>query len=87
MRYILLFTLFASTLLNGQDPVNTIDRYIESTYQDWDIPGVAIAIVKDGKQVLSKGYGVRDVNSKEPVDANTLFAIASNTQRPLLLPP
>ncbi|MEG7603124.1 serine hydrolase domain-containing protein, partial [Listeria monocytogenes] len=37
-------------------------------------------IVKDGKVVLSKGYGVKNINSNEAVDANTLFFIASNSK-------
>lgn len=48
--------------------------------KDWDIPGLAIAVVKDGKVVVMKGYGVRDVNTKQPVDENTLFLIASNSK-------
>src|SRR5947207_3594677 len=48
--------------------------------KDWDIPGLSIVIVKDGKIVVLKGYGVRDVDSRETVDENTLFMIASNTK-------
>ena len=46
----------------------------------WNIPGVAVSIVKDGKVVFMKGYGVRDVNTNAKVDENTLFQIASNTK-------
>jgi CubicO group peptidase (beta-lactamase class C family) len=45
-----------------------------------DVPGMAIAIVKDGKVVLQKGYGVRKRGDPAPVDANTLFGIGSNTK-------
>jgi CubicO group peptidase (beta-lactamase class C family) len=48
--------------------------------KDWNIPGLAIANCKDGKVVLMKGYGVRDLQTKEPVDENTLFMIASNSK-------
>ena len=48
--------------------------------KDWNIPGLAIAIVKDGKVVMMKGYGVRNTETKEPVDENTLFMIASNSK-------
>src|SRR5687768_6219912 len=47
---------------------------------DWNIPGLAIAIVKDGKTVVMKGFGVRDLKTMAPVDENTLFMIASNTK-------
>jgi CubicO group peptidase (beta-lactamase class C family) len=48
--------------------------------KDWNIPGLAIVIVKDGKIVVMKGYGVRNLETKEPVDENTLFMIASNSK-------
>lgn len=44
------------------------------------MPGVAVAIVKDGKIVLAKGYGVRKLGDPTPVDAQTQFGIASNTK-------
>lgn len=58
---------------------DSLDSYIERGLKDWDIPGLAIVIVKDGKVVKMKGYGVRKING-EPVDENTLFMIASNTK-------
>ena len=59
---------------------DSIDQYIESGLKDWNLPGLAIVIVKDGKVVLMKGYGIKDIQSKTPVDTNTLFMIASNTK-------
>lgn len=59
---------------------DSLDAYIRRGMADWQIPGLAIAIVKDGKVVVSKGYGVREVGRPEPVDENTLFLIASNTK-------
>ncbi len=59
---------------------DSLDQYIEKGMQDWDVPGLAIVIVKGGKIVLQKGYGVRNIETKEPVDAATLFMIASNTK-------
>jgi CubicO group peptidase (beta-lactamase class C family) len=44
------------------------------------VPGIAVAIVKDGKVIHSKGYGLRSLNSKDKTDENTLFAIASNSK-------
>jgi len=60
--------------------VAALDAYIAKARADWDVPGLAVAIVKDGKIVLEKGYGVRERGRPEPVDARTLFAIASNTK-------
>jgi CubicO group peptidase (beta-lactamase class C family) len=62
------------------EPLNGIDAYIEKALKDWNIPGLAIAIVKDDSVVLAKGYGVREIHKKEAVDANTIFVIASNTK-------
>jgi len=59
---------------------DSLDSYIQQGMKDWNIPGLAVAIVKDGKVVLMKGYGVRDLQTKEPVDENTLFMIASNSK-------
>lgn len=59
---------------------DSLDDYIRQGMKDWNIPGLAIAIVKDGKVVVSKGYGVRDLDTRQPVDENTLFMIASNSK-------
>lgn len=64
----------------SQVDVKTIDKYIEKARKDWNVPGMAVAIVKDGKVVLSKGYGVKELGKKEKVDDNTIFAIASNSK-------
>lgn len=57
-----------------------IDAYAQKVMADWKQPGMAIAIVKDDKLVFSKGYGTRQIGKNEPVDADTVFAIASNSK-------
>jgi len=57
-----------------------IDSVAERTLRAFDVPGIAVAVIKDGKLIHSKGYGVRSLNSKLPVDENTLFGIASNSK-------
>lgn len=59
---------------------DSLDSYIERGMKQWQIPGLAIAIVKDGKVLLSKGYGVRELGKEDKVDENTLFIIASNSK-------
>ncbi|MGH8398282.1 MAG: serine hydrolase, partial [Gammaproteobacteria bacterium] len=54
--------------------------YVQKIMQDWKVPGLAVAVVKDGKVVLARGYGVREVGKPGKVDADTLFAIASNSK-------
>ena len=56
------------------------DAFVARTMQDWKVPGAAIVIVKDGKVILSKGYGLRDVKNNLPVTEQTLFPIASITK-------
>ncbi len=46
----------------------------------WEVPGVALAIIKDGIVVKSRGYGVREIGQNTPVDEHTIFAVASNTK-------
>lgn len=46
----------------------------------FDFPGIAIAIVKDGKIIHAKGYGVRSLNTRQKVDEHTLFGIAFNSK-------
>ncbi len=59
---------------------DSMDTYILKGLKDWNLPGLAVVIVKDGKVVWIKGYGVKDIETKKPVDENTLFMIASNTK-------
>ena len=56
------------------------DAFVESALKDWKVPGVAVAIVKDGEVLLSKGFGLRDVKRNLPVTPETLFAIGSATK-------
>lgn len=57
-----------------------IDSAIEAARSQWQVPGLAVAVVKDGRLLLSKGYGVKTVGQSDPVDRHTLFAIASNSK-------
>ncbi len=59
---------------------DSLDSYIVKGMKQWQIPGLAIAIVKDGKIIVSKGYGVREFGKEDKVDENTLFIIASNSK-------
>lgn len=54
--------------------------YVGRVMETFTVPGLSVAIVKDGKVVLAKGYGVRRMGDPTPVDAQTRFGIASNTK-------
>ena len=59
---------------------DSLDSYVNRALTDWQIPGIAVCVIKDGKVILMKGYGVKDYDTKEKVDENTLFMIGSNTK-------
>lgn len=59
---------------------DSLDAYVQREMSRWQVPGLAIAIVKDGKVVVEKGYGVRTYGKPERVDEYTLFQIASNSK-------
>ena len=59
---------------------NDLDAYVQEAIEKWQIPGVAIGIIKDGKLVYAKGFGVEKVGGKKAVSKNTLFMIGSNSK-------
>ncbi|MGB5981979.1 MAG: serine hydrolase [Nonlabens sp.] len=74
------FVLFLSIATAQKANFKKIDRYISKTQKAWDIPGLSVAIVKDGEIVFEKGYGVMEIGKRKAPDENTLYAIASNTK-------
>ena len=56
------------------------DEFVDAAMKSWGVPGLAIAIVKDGQVVLAKGYGLRNVEKKLPVTPDSIFAIGSSTK-------
>jgi len=68
----------ASTALPSQ--LQDFGAYVDSARKTFDVPGIAVAIVKDGKVVMEQGFGLREIGKQDKVDAHTLFAIASNTK-------
>lgn len=77
--YALFFTAQAQDKATRKN-IKALDAYYQQALEDWQVPGMAIAIVKDGEVVLSSGYGLRTIGQTEKVDDQTLFAIASNTK-------
>lgn len=57
-----------------------LDATVQRTMETFEVPGIAVAVVKDGKVVLAKGYGVRKLGESAPVTPDTLFGIASNSK-------
>jgi CubicO group peptidase (beta-lactamase class C family) len=57
-----------------------IDDYVLECMKRWQIPGMSIAVIEDGKVTYTKGYGVKELGKNDFVDENTMFAVASNTK-------
>src|SRR6266540_3681625 len=75
--------LFSFCIVAQETPTfvkDSLDAYVEKALTDWQIPGVAVCVVKDGKVVVMKGYGVKEIGKTDKVDENTLFMIGSNSK-------
>ena len=72
---------FCSTAIYSQSlTANEIDQLVERSMKAFDVPGIAVGIIKDGKVIHAKGYGLRSLNTQQKTDENTLFGIASNSK-------
>ncbi len=58
----------------------TLGDDVQRALKAFDVPGMAIAVVKDGKVVVAQGFGVRKLGEPTPVDGKTLFEVASNSK-------
>jgi CubicO group peptidase (beta-lactamase class C family) len=77
----------APALASGTDAASTaaapafdLARDVNRALKTFDVPGIAIAIVKDGKVLAAQGFGVRRLGDPAPVTSKTLFEIASNSK-------
>jgi CubicO group peptidase (beta-lactamase class C family) len=77
---LMLFLVSTTSLWAQNGPPADLDRYIAKVMKTFDVPGLSVAIVKDGKVVLAKGYGVKKLGEAAEVSENTLFGIGSNTK-------
>ncbi|MHB8425949.1 MAG: serine hydrolase domain-containing protein, partial [Gammaproteobacteria bacterium] len=76
---VLLVALFLSISAVAQTPAPPagLNAYVHKAMAQWQVPGLAVAIVKDGKLVFARGYGVRELGKPGKVNADTLFTIGS----------
>ncbi|MEZ6060225.1 MAG: serine hydrolase [Planctomycetaceae bacterium] len=73
--------LLCITPATAEDRFAGVDQYITAAMEKWQVPGLAIEVVKNGETVLSRAYGVRTVDAQnEPVTIGTRFSIASCTK-------
>ena len=73
---VLLTVSVMAQALNGSQ----IDVLVERSMKAFDVPGISVGVIKDGKLVYAKGHGVRSLTSKKAMDENTLVGIASNSK-------
>ena len=77
---VLVLGLFVPPVSTQSGPTAGLDDYARKAVQDWRVPGLAIAVVKDGSVAFMHEYGVRELGKPDAVDAHTLFAIGSTTK-------
>lgn len=78
IRLCALIALLGARPMAAQDaPLAGFDAYVAKARADWEVPGLAIAIVKDDQVVFAKGYGVRKLGDPAQVNERTTFAIGS----------
>ena len=73
-------SMWAQTAAVPGEPPADLDAFVANSMKTFDVPGMAVTIVKDGKIAVAKGYGVRKLGDATPVDEFTMFAIGSNTK-------
>jgi len=76
----LLFTFLLVGNSFAQLTSSEVDELVENALKEFNVAGTAVAIVKDGKIIHQKGYGVKSIDTKELVNEHTNFAIASNSK-------
>ncbi|MDP5105653.1 MAG: serine hydrolase [Polaribacter sp.] len=80
-KKITLLVLFVfSVSLNAQIDEKKLDKLIQQTLKTFDVPGISVGILKDGKIVYAKGHGVRSLTNKKDMNDNTLVGVASNSK-------
>jgi CubicO group peptidase (beta-lactamase class C family) len=77
---VLALTASATLAAQGAPLPPDLDRYITRVLETFQVPGVSVAIVRDGRVLLARGYGVRTLGDTTRVDARTRFGIASNSK-------
>ena len=72
--------IFSVCARESLPPRNTLDANIEQAMKQWQVPGLAVVVVRDGETVLMRGYGSREAGKDLPIDEDTYLQIASNSK-------
>src|SRR5438874_3270595 len=62
------------------DPAADIDAVVRDALKAWGVPGIAVAVVRDGQVVYLRGHGLREIGTDRPVTPDTVFPLASCTK-------
>jgi len=76
----LFFFAFSQAQSNDEVNLKSLDKYFAKMMKDWDVPGASIGIVKDGELIFTGNYGVLETGKRGKPNAQTLYAIASNSK-------
>lgn len=77
--FLLLFVFTAVVRSQALTP-SDIDSLVERSMKAFEVPGISVGVIKDGKVIYAKGHGVRSLNTGQKMDENTLVGIASNSK-------
>ena len=80
IAYLFFSIAFASSLSSIEQKNTNIETSIIKAMSTFQVPGMAVAIVKDNKVVMSKGFGLTQYGTNNKVNGDTLFGVASNTK-------
>ena len=67
----------ATDAAEGRDRIAGLAEYIEQSMPDWNLPGLAVAVVYRDEVIFARGFGVKELGRDDPIDAETLFQIGS----------
>ena len=76
LALLLITSIARSQTINVSQRLKDIDKTVEKILKDWNVPGCGIGVVQKDKLVFAKGYGYRNIETKQPITPNTLFPIA-----------
>lgn len=79
-RFVTLLIFISGFSLSAQIEDTELDKLVQETLTTFDVPGISVGVLKDGKVVYAKGHGVRSLTNKKDMNDNTLVGVASNSK-------
>lgn len=79
-RLLTLFLFISAVSIHAQIEDQQLDKLIQETLTTFEVPGISVGILKDGKVVYAKGHGVRSLTTKKDMTSETLVGVASNSK-------